>query len=126
MKDVGVALFGRMRGDQAAPRRVCLDHEPCDECKKLMEQGIILISVKDSDVGSDNPYRTGGWVVVKDEAIKRALKGDAGKGILASRIAFVPDLIWDAMGLPRGEHEAEKDPAVSKRGVRLLRVPGPR
>ncbi|MBC8321227.1 MAG: hypothetical protein H8E34_10940 [Bacteroidetes bacterium] len=33
--------------------------EPCQKCKDLMKQGIILISAKDGESG-DNPFRTGG------------------------------------------------------------------
>ncbi len=47
MKDVGVVLFGKLKGDVEAPLKVCLGHdsEPCYECKKYMKMGIILISV---------------------------------------------------------------------------------
>lgn len=43
-----------------------VDYEPCDECKKLMEQGVMLISCKDNN----QDYRTGKMCVVKDEAVK--------------------------------------------------------
>jgi hypothetical protein len=44
-KDKGVVLFGQMKNDSEAPKKVCLNSEPCSECKELMEKGIILISV---------------------------------------------------------------------------------
>lgn len=47
-----------------------IDYEPCDKCKKLMKQGIILVSVRDGESPS-NPYRTGGFVVIKEDAVKR-------------------------------------------------------
>ena len=60
MKDVGVVLFGRMRGDAEAPRKVCLpNREPCDECKGYMDQGVILISVDESKTDDpQNPWRS--------------------------------------------------------------------
>ena len=41
----------------------------CQDCRKMTEQGIVLISVKDGESG-DNPYRTGRVAVVKEEAIR--------------------------------------------------------
>lgn len=79
-----------------------IDYEPCGECKKLMSQGVILISVRDGEK-SENPYRTGGWVVVTDEFITKLLKEDAASTILKRRWAFVPDSAWDGIGLPREE-----------------------
>jgi NAD-dependent SIR2 family protein deacetylase len=36
--------------DEEAPRTMIMNTEPCDQCKKYMEMGVILISVRD-------PYR---------------------------------------------------------------------
>ncbi len=96
-KDKGVILFGRLPKDKEAPREVCINAEPCDECQKLMEQGIILISVIDGESGA-NPYRTGGWAVVKEEALLRAVKDPK---LLEKRIMFVPDKAWEMLGLPK-------------------------
>lgn len=38
-KDLGVALFGRLKGDVEAPRKV-FDAEPCDDCKTSFEKHI--------------------------------------------------------------------------------------
>ncbi len=71
--------------------------EPCSKCKKYTEQGIILISVKDGEAG-DNPYRTGGWAVIKQEAAEKVFNNiDFNK----QRIMFVEDKVWDIVGLPR-------------------------
>ena len=50
-----------------------------------------------------NPYRTGGWVVLTEDAVRRAITGDVQEYILRVRWAFVPDEVWDVLGLPRGE-----------------------
>ena len=61
-----ILLPGRLPGDVEAPRNAVWDKKPCQECAGYMQQGIILISVKDGESGAgDNPYRTGGWCVVK-------------------------------------------------------------
>ena len=95
-----IALMGRLKGDIEAPRRSVLPgSEPCAECREHMKAGIILISVKD---GSDqkNPYRTGGWVVIKEEAAKNIFKDNA-ESLMKVRMAFVEDSAWDKLGLPR-------------------------
>ena len=55
-----------------------VDKEPCPKCKGYMEKGIIVITVdeKRSDGDMDNPYRTGGWFVMGEDAICRMLKGN--------------------------------------------------
>lgn len=96
-------LLGKLPNDAEAPKGMCFDKEPCDECKDHMKKGVILISVdplRSTDV--NNPYRTGGWVVVKDDFISRLLESAVASRILKERVAFMPDDIWDATGLPRG------------------------
>ena len=98
-KEAGLAS----ESGEMPPSVGCIDKIPCAKCEELMKQGTILISVKDGEDG-DNPYRTGGWVVIKDEAIRGMIRPTAlAEDIIRTRIAFVPDQAWDAMGLPRGE-----------------------
>ena len=87
-----VILDRRLRN--TLPREACYDKEPCSKCQGWMEQGVILISVKDGGEG-DNPYRTGGWCVVTKEAFARAFPEVEETGV-----AFVPDAVWQAVGLP--------------------------
>lgn len=103
LKDKGLVLPGLLKGDQAAPHRLVWNKEPCETCQGYMKQGIILISI-DEDLTDDflNPYRSGGWCVVKEEAVKRMLpKGKEADSVLKGRFAFVPDDVWDLYGLPR-------------------------
>ena len=128
MKDKGVILFGKMRqtqikalrdaglmhdkseNDPEAPRHVCMDMAPCNECAELMEKGIILISVDEKKTTDPkNPWRSGGWIVVAEDYIKR-IGPDIFPGIyesiLEKRVAFVTDEVWDILGWPRGEEAA--------------------
>jgi len=110
MKEFGLILFGRMNGDAEAPRIVCRG-DSCDECRGLMKKGVIFISVDEArSTDLNNPYRTGGWCVIKDDAVRRMISV-ASKGlledILKKRVAFVPDDAWDLMGLPRAEKKAK-------------------
>lgn len=97
-----IILPGRMRGDQQAPHRGVWHKEPCPKCIEWMKKGVILISVKDGEPDHDNPYRTGGWCVIKDEAIERMPIDDhVRKGLLKHRRGFLEDAAWEALGLPR-------------------------
>ena len=105
-KDSGtIVLPGRMKGDAEAPRRAVWGMEPCKECAGYMAQGIILISVR-SGPPDRNPYRTGGWVVVRDEAVRRMITTqELLAQVLKCRWAFVPDDAWNLVGLPMMEGE---------------------
>lgn len=103
-ESMGVVLLGKLKGDVEAPRQGVFDHTPCDTCKERMEMGVLLISVRDGDENKDNPYRTGGWVIIKDEAIRRMIETEElVNSIIKRRVSFVPDAVWDLLGIPRGE-----------------------
>lgn len=88
-KDVGVALFGRTKGDVEAPKRICLDLEPCDECQKRFAEGVHFIEVTpDGSRYGNSPkfafrpegeaipmYPTGRFAVVKATAVKDGKPG---------------------------------------------------
>ena len=87
-----VALLGSAYHGKA-PMHMVIDKIPCEECKKHMAMGVLLISVKDGESG-DNPYRTGKIAVITEEAAKRIFTG------LNGCIAFVEDSAWTKIGLP--------------------------
>jgi len=89
-----VVLLGATYKEQA-PMHMCLNKTPCDECKKLMEMGVLLVSIKDG-TDRENPYRTGALVVIKVEAAQRMFNNLGN-----NRVAFVEDSAWDKIGLPR-------------------------
>jgi hypothetical protein len=98
---------------QQEVRQACFDKEPCDECKKLMEVGVMLIAVSPYSHDVDNPSRTGPMAVIKDEAIERIFDPEAAAAAIKKRAAFVADDAWDLLGLPREninnmEQEEEK------------------
>lgn len=71
----------------------------CKECNELMKKGIILISVRDGETG-DNPYRTGGWCVLKEEAVKNITSDEALlASIFKKRMVFIHDAAWKQLGL---------------------------
>lgn len=82
------------------PRIAFFDKVPCDECKEYIKQGIVIISVRDGELG-DSPYRTGGWWVIKEDAIKKILCNNWSlwKEVKRTRIAFMPDSVCKMLGL---------------------------
>ncbi len=105
---------GQLR--QTLPRDCgVVDMSPCHECEAYMKQGILLISVRSGELDQiakhfrpfiPNPFRTGGWCVVKQEAIERIVENaELRADILRHRWTFVEDDVWNAIGLPRGEAE---------------------
>jgi hypothetical protein len=87
-----LVLLGAAYKEQA-PMHMVMNKEPCDTCKGYMEQGVMLISVRDGEHG-DNPYKTGKIAVVKVEYMQRVSPGFKG------RIAFIEDSVWTKLGLP--------------------------
>jgi len=103
--------------------------EPCSKCQGYMEQGIILIGVKDEAecerVSREhmawqeeqtkhprqapfipNPYRSGTWVVLKEDALRRFLEANTPlfNQIFTARWAFIPMEVWRQIGLPEGNN----------------------
>tara|TARA_Y100000592_G_C5376392_1_gene271188 strand:+ start:122 stop:493 length:372 start_codon:yes stop_codon:yes gene_type:complete len=99
-EDGEIVLAGRLPGDKKAPHRASWHEEPCAECRGYMKQGIILISVRDGEPRG-NPYRTGGWCVVREDAVRRIFPEAIAEEAASMRFCFVEDAPWDIMGLPR-------------------------
>ena len=71
-KEVGIALFGKLKGDAKAPTHV-VGTEPCDECKDKLDNGKIAImeAVFNNDVSLPSSLiRTGRYTFIDEKAIK--------------------------------------------------------
>jgi len=111
-----VILAGKMRplkdedgyvynSDPQAPQGAVWDMEPCDKCNTWREKGVILISTREGEQGN-NPYRTGGWVVVSKDFVMRAISDQAyAETVCRTGCCFVPDSTWDILGLLRTPNE---------------------
>ena len=78
-----IALLGRIRektkrgSDIEAPRRMVIDYEPCDECKKMWESGIAVFEAQETPTMPNQPeiqkgiYPTGRLVVMTVEGADR-------------------------------------------------------
>lgn len=80
-KSIGIVLNGKIgKGDKdiEAPKEVVVDYEPCEKCKKIFSQGLLVMGATDH-VEDSRPeiqkglYPTGSYFVIKDEAIDNFL-----------------------------------------------------
>lgn len=86
---------------KSLPHSAVYNKEPCNECKEFMAQGIIIIGVKDGEAG-DNPYRTGEWFVLKEEALKNIpMTPELKNNILEKRVCFIEQQILEKLGFNR-------------------------
>jgi predicted hydrocarbon binding protein len=71
-KEIGIALFGRLKKDEEAPRDIAMGL--CDDCQKVIDaKGLIIIEVRDGE-SSKNPYRTGRLIGITKDAKERMFK----------------------------------------------------
>ena len=76
-----------------------IDMCPCPACEDWMKQGVIIITIDNAKSEPDwnhpvagampNPYRTGCFAVIKDEAIRRWPKSEATEFALKHRWMFM-------------------------------------
>ena len=70
-KDKDIALLGKLKGDVKAPKRMLMDYQPCDACRKKMSIGTAVIEVVTTDNGlppiKEGVWPTGRWVVLKKD-----------------------------------------------------------
>lgn len=83
------------------------------EHKLAREKGIEDPQCDDKmrDTTTPSFYRTGGWCVVKESAVKAMLidEPDIMANTIKKRVLFLQDEVWDSWGLPRGEEIDNRD-----------------
>lgn len=103
-KDKELIMNTQLTAQAAEEVRECngkvIDLEPCEECKKLMEQGVILFEIeKVPDDPHQLPERTGRMAVVRDSAFDNFFDEGFKKQVLERRFGFVQKELWELMGL---------------------------
>ena len=88
--------------------------DPCNKCKDLMKQGVILITFDPAKSKEGwhkeqmpNPYRTGGFFVVKDEAVRRIFNDEGGATAFALKYRWIFIEHAAAAGVGLFEHPTE-------------------
>lgn len=140
-----LGLLGMLPGDVEAPREMIYDMEPCDKCKDLMQQGVIVISVKDGEyekIESDrelykrkvdhlaprqrrrgvrpfipNPYRSGLWSVVRDRLIEDLIQTpELREQVLSCRWMFMEDEVAEMTGFREFAEKCAEEQQESEGG----------
>lgn len=106
----GVALPGLLRGDREAPHSAVWDMTPCDRCRDVMKEGILLVSIdpekSDPKEGIGGFWRTGRVVGLKEEAFTRIIADEGLKKFgLKNRWMFISDEALDKLLKPEEEEE---------------------
>lgn len=121
-EDGSVSLLGRLPGDAEAERYSIVSDEPCDACKELMKQGVMLVEVLEMKEIYQRPARgkpkermkfpvtSGTLCVVSDDFINRVIQPEELRNqILEKRMSFVTPEDWDAIGLPREDKDYREE-----------------
>lgn len=88
-KELGIALFGKLKGDAEAPRDVYMGL--CDDCQSVIDQdGLMIIEVRDGEKGN-NPYRTGRITGITKDAKERMFKD------IKSNICYMEQSMFEPM-----------------------------
>lgn len=103
-KDKGLIMNSRLTPKAAKAVKECngkaIDLEPCEDCKKLMVQGVMLFEIESvPDDSRQLPERTGRMALVKDSAFDNFPDEDYKNQVLKRRFGFIQKEFWDAMGL---------------------------
>jgi len=120
-----ILLDRRLR--DSLPREACYDKEPCDACRKLMQQGVMFIEVVDgagNGAGEGEPERTGRLWVLRDAAVERWAGEWSGPEnepnpftrALRQRVAFIPQSAARQLGLQPVDKAADDGPPAQRGG----------
>lgn len=55
----GIALMGKLKNDEEAPKECCTSLEPCDKCKEKYKGYLLLVEIKEDKSGP-----TGRWSAI--------------------------------------------------------------
>ena len=95
------------------PQNAVYDKEPCEDCLKWMEKGVIFIGVdEEKTTDAQNPYRSGEWFVLKDDAVKRMpFNDEMREQVLKERVCFISSEVILKLGLKEHIEKAKKEEA---------------
>lgn len=86
-----IIISGYLKGDAEAPKRAIANYEPCDECKKQMSRGTLVIEVSTEDNGAphiqEGAWPTGRWCVIKHTACQH-LFGEVHDKVLLEDLVY--------------------------------------
>lgn len=91
-KDKEVVLFGKLKNDIKAPKRILADYQPCAECAKMHAKGRLVIEVVTTDTGSmpimPGAWPTGRWCVLDKGVATRLFRNSEDKPMLLEQSLY--------------------------------------
>jgi len=88
--------------EQVMREGVVMDDAPCDKCEANMSLGITFIEVDEAESMPGKPSLTGGYAVVKEEAVRDMIQPpELAEQIIRKRKALVPIQTMELLGLRR-------------------------
>lgn len=115
----GVVLYGRLPGDQKAPREALVSYDPCSSCKERFKQGVLLLEAQTAPIqegqqpltmGTDSSgvripvFPTGRYLVVAPAWVERTIKPpEFAQDVLRQGRAVIDKEVFDAL---MAAHEA--------------------
>lgn len=94
-----IAFLGKLKGDIAAPITAVINYDPCDKCASVMKKGITFMECN-KETGP-----TGRIVVLKEEAVRNMLSGNALEEALKRRVAHMEPEVYQKVFGDVGEVE---------------------
>lgn len=102
-----IVLFGKIGGkneDVEAPKNAIIDYEPCDKCKELIGDNILVVGVEDRGARNIMPIQgnlvpTGTWCVMPEESAVRIfqLEGEMKDNVLREKRLLVDNVILEGL-----------------------------
>ena len=90
-------MLGKLKDDAKAPKRMWIpgDYEPCEECRKQWDEGIVLFEAYKEPVYDENQppfhgaYPNGRFMVMSEEGVKKIFMPEMAKTLLEKRMGFM-------------------------------------
>lgn len=130
-EDMGVALFGKLKGDKKAPMYCFGGYEPCEKCKKSFAMGITFIGVSEKPPyginglppivkdGNIDMYPTGDIAVVTEECVRHVFVDESmAENVIEKKAAFLPSkFVRGIVGVH--DKQLKEDNNNESNGIRL-------
>ena len=100
-----VALLGKLKGDVEAPKEMWIpgDYEPCDNCKKLWDSGIVLIEASENPIYDEKQpafhgaYPSGRFIVMTEKGVREIFDSNTAESVIERKMGFMDQRTMEAL-----------------------------
>lgn len=91
---------GKEKFEKELENPIGISEDLCSECKEHASNGIIFVGVDESKTTDiKNPWRTGLFAVVKEEAVKEFISEPMLSQVLKVRMCYIEQEVAESIGL---------------------------